>query len=515
MIRMFSYSVVLVIFLPALLFSQISITANYDSIIVPQINPIIYGVSAHGGKGGFVNNTIYRGLVEELGGVTLHIPSSSSKSKWNMLTGTTTKSPHMTLSDLKQFSDQCGGKVRIYPIISWKLYASRKLGGEGLDIKEVILWLKNSGWPLEYWQYWKIGSEVYGDWDAEYIPKAAPYGAICKEIYTKMKEVEPNLKCGISGDIMWSYKWHSIVLDSCKDLIDFVDYHHYPHDGYGGVDDYTAALGVMGQEPFIRTKLLPAFKKLFAEKAAGRQIEILFSEYDFWGMDNISVPYYGKNTTLANALAWGDQVGYCLKLGIHLGGGYYFAGGGTYGMLLGWQRGEMGDDINNHRPIVYSPKTWAIALWQKHFGTTMVNCITNGSPMYTPVTGRPGWANVNDPYSTYRALPVPYVTAYAGLDKERKRASLVIINKHNTSKFNLKISVAGVKIDSIKQTDIYTLSTNDPKGLLAWQDRYQLSLKPYQQITQPVHTITHVSSKFDFKVGPHSMVVLSIPIENF
>jgi hypothetical protein len=513
MIKRIFYAAIISVFLPTMLSAQINITANYDSIIVQTINPIVYGVSAHGGKGGFVNNTIYRGLVEELGGVTLHIPSSANKSKWNMLTGTTAKTPHMTLSELKQFSDDCGGKVRIYPIVSWKLYASRELGGDGLDIREVILWLKNSGWPLEYWQYWKIGSEVYGDWDAEYIPKAAKYGAICKEIFAKMKEVEPNLKCGISGDIMWSYKWNGIVLDSCKNLVDFVDFHHYPHDKGGGINDYTAALDVMGQEPFIRTKLLPAFKKLFAEKTSGRQLEILFSEYDFWGMDHVSTPYFGRNTTLADALAWGDQIGYCLKLGIHLGGGYYFAGGGSYGMLPGWERGEMGDDLNNHRPIIYSPKTWAIALWQKHFGTTMVECTINNSPTYTPLTGRAGWANVDDPSSDYRALPVPFITGYAGMDTERKRASLVIINKHNTSSYSLNVSVTGAKIDSAKQTDVYTLTTRDPKGLLAWQDRYEMGTKPYQQIFPPAHTTTHLSSKFCYKIGPHSMVVVSMPIE--
>lgn len=483
---------------------DIMVLADYGNVVVQRINPIIYGVSAHAGPGGFVNNTTYRDLVDELGGVTLHLPSSAYKSKWNMLTGETSNpaKPSMTLAELKQFSDDCGGKVKIYPIINWKLYASQQYGGEGKDIKAVIRWLKDSGWPLEYWQYWRIGSELYGDWDAEYVESGKTYGLICKEIYAKMKEVEPNLKCGLTSDVIWKPGWLGNALDECKDVVDFLDFHQYPHDGFGGVGDYTAPLGVMGQEPFVRKVLLPKFKTLIREHGGGKDFEILFSEYDFWGMDNVngsSSSVYGKNTTLADALAWGDQIGYCLNLGINLGGGYYFAGGGSYGMLLGWENGEQ-----IGRSIIYSPKVWAIALWQKYFGTTMVNCSVNGSPEYIPTTGRSGFANLSS--------PVPYVTAYAGLDNAHQRATLVIINKNNDKSYNLNISLSDIGIDPSEETDVYTLTTDDSKGLLAWQDRYGVSGASSQQIFPPEHSTINVGgSSFTYTVGPHSMCVLSMP----
>lgn len=488
----------------------IKVSVDYGDVVVQQINPIIYGVSAHGGYGGFINNEMYRGLVDELGGVTLHLPSSAYKSKWNMLTGTTSRPDrtHMTLAELKKFSDDCGGKVKIYPIVNWKLYASKEYGGEGEDIKAVIRWLKDSGWPLEYWQYWRVGSELYGDWDEEYIEDGATYGKICKEIFTKMKEVEPNIKCGLTSDIIYNKSWLEKALDESRDVVDFIDYHHYPHDEYGGANNYNAALGVMGQEPFVRETLLPKFSSLVRQHGNGKKFEILFSEYDFWGMDNVkdnSSNNYGKNTTLACALAWGDQIGYCLNLGINLGGGYYFAGGGSYGMLLGWQDGEQ-----IGRAAIYSPKVWAIALWQKYFGSTVVKCSVNGSPEYTPTTGRAGFANISP------AKPVPFVTAYAGLDNSNQRATIMIINKNNDLSYNLDIDLSGIIIDPDKATDIYTLTTDDTRGLLAWQNRYNVpGGAPTQQIYPPVHTTINVSnSSFNYSVGPHSMCVITIPCKS-
>ncbi len=494
---------------PVSLRAQVTVDVDYSDIEVAEIEPVTYAMSTTVDTD-FVNNEVYCDLVRELGGVTLHVNSNAYTGAWNMLTGEMERRGNprqgMTLADLRQFSDDCDGLVKYYFIINWSIYAPQSLGGQGQDIGEVIQWLKQSGWPQEYWQYWRMGSELYGAWDSEYIEDGNLHGEICNAIFSRVKEIEPTLTTGVTSEIVFKPGWSGQALAGCEDVVDFIDFHTYPHDN--GQATINNALGVMGQEPFIRDQIMPAYRNLFDDYIGGRQKKVFFSEYDFWGMDNVgNSPVYGRNTTLAVALAWGDQFGYALKLGFSPAGGYAFSGNGSYGLLLGWVAGEQ-----IGRRAIYSPKVWAVSLWQKYFGDMMVASTLQGSPTYTPTSGRPQWANIDDPYSSYTTQPVPYVTAYAGKEGgDGDRLSLIMINKHPTDSFEVSINLSGEMVDEESPTTIYTLTTDSDLGLLAWQDRYNVSNLPDQQIFPPTERQQWLDNNFNYQLGPHSMVAFSFP----
>ncbi len=488
-------------------FSQVDVSIDYNDILIEKIDPAIYGLSVSTNTG-FHEDKVYCDLVKDLGGVTLHLNSNAGVGSWDILSGKMIRKGRPvngpTLKELRKFSDDCDGLVNYLFIVSWKLYAPKEFGGQGQDIGQVIQWLKNSDWPLEYWKHWRVGAEPYGPWDEEFVEDGAQYGKIFKVIADRIKELEPNTVVGLSSEAVWKPRWTADALKNAGSNVGFIDFHHYPHDWGKGTE--RAARSIMAQEPFLRERLQPLYRKIIEKNAENPDLPLHLGEYDFWGMDQVNhAPYHGRNTSLANALAWGDQFGYALKLGIKPTGGYAFAGEGSYGLLLGWQLGEQ-----RGRPVIYAPKAWAMALWQKYFGDSMVAATVKNSLTYIPESGRDGWANVNG--YKYRAKAVPYVTAYAGKSitkKQKTKASIILINKHPKDDFELKISLKNIGFQAA-QADQYVLTTKDEKGLLAWQNRYNVKGGgAAQQVPPPTKSQIKISENFDFLLPRHSMVLLS------
>jgi hypothetical protein len=484
----------------------ITINANYGNVIVPNIDQYQYawGVCPHDFP---VDTPAYKNLVSEIGAKALHAPSSAYVGNYNWLTGSSNLGTSQSIADFKRFSDATG--CGIFGIMSPHLYYNGT-GGGNVDPGAVMQWCIDHNWDHSKWQYWSIGTEPYGDWDVEYISDPTLYGTMARQIITRMKQVAPWVKCGITVEFIWQPAWTIYAIKACADVLDFVEFHWYPHDD--GWDPY----GAMGQAPWLQTYLMPHIKSTMTTAASGRtNIQIHMGEFDFWGCDKVyGTPPTGQNTTLAAGLAYGDYYGYSLQAGVSLSSSVYFAGGGTYGCLMEWTSGEQPG-----RPYICTPKGWACEMWANHFGSKMTQCDVVTSPKYdVPADGRAGFANVTT--ANYTMVPVPYVTAYSGIDDVNKKVSLILINKHNTNSYDLNINLSNVTLSSTTaQVKIMTTDTTGRKyagiGLMDWQDKYGMldgGSQVYRHMPGPTTSTLTVSNNFSYTIGPHAMVCMTIPM---
>jgi hypothetical protein len=489
-----------------ILFAEVTVNADYDDLIVPQINRFIFGMSV-------VHNAfphpdsqpegyaIYVDLAKQCGVTHLHIPNSAYWSHYNWLTGMANVNGEpvqgYSIADWKRFGDDTD--VGMVGIISPHLYYS---GYGGEDPGAVLQWCIDSHWDPDKWRYWAIGTECYGDWDGDYVADVNKYCAMVNEIAVRMKSVAPHIKIGVPFEIIWKPQWCRTVLQRCGDNIDFVDFHWYPHDGW--TDPY----GTMQHYPWLEYVFLPRVLSHFEKYLDGRRLQIYIGEFDLWGMDSYTPPL-SRNTTLADALGWGDFFGQAIRLGIDMATGYDFSGTSSYALLLWWEELQ-------HLPVKYRPQTWVLGMWSKYFGQSMVKVTVEGSPSYIlPHDGRQEWANVDccswdvPPYSTYTAVPVDYVTAYAGIDSANNKVSLILINKHNDTSYDLSINLSNIDIDSGVPTEVYTLTTDHPDGLMAANRHWD---PDPMQIPPPAHSTMTVGNSFEFPLGPHSMVTMRFPV---
>jgi hypothetical protein len=490
----------------AALSAEVTVNADYDDLIVPQINRFIFGMSV-------VHNAlpdpdsqpdgyaVYVDLAKQSGVTHLHIPNSAYWSHYNWLTGIANVNGKLvqgySIADWKRFSDDTD--VGMVGIISPHLYYS-EYGGK--DPGAVLQWCIDRHWDPDKWRYWAIGTECYGDWDGDYVADVNEYCAMVNEIAVRMKSVAADIKIGVPFEIIWKPEWCRTVLERCGDNIDFVDFHWYPHDSW------TNPYGTMEHYPWLEHVFLPRVLSHFEKYLAGRRLEIYIGEFDLWGMDSYSPPV-SRNTTLADALGWGDFFGQAIRLGIDMATGYDFSGSSSYALLLWWEELQ-------HLPVKYRPQTWVLGMWSKYFGQSMVKVAVEGSPSYVlPHDGRQEWANVDccswdvPPYSSYTAVSVDYVTAYAGIDSANNKVSLILINKHNDTPYDLSINLSNIDIDSGAPTEVYTLTTDHPNGLMAANRHWD---PDPMQIPPPTLTTMVVGNSFNFTLGPHSMVTMRFPV---
>jgi hypothetical protein len=484
-------------------FAQVIVNADYSEVIVPHFNRQIFGLNVvHDALADPMTEpegyAIYVDLADQCGVSYLHIPGSAYWDRYNWLTGIDGQGRQgYSISDWKRFSNDTD--VGIVGIISPHLYYSQ-YGGQ--DPGAVVQWCIDNDWDPDKWRYWVVGCECYGDWDYDYVADVNEYCAMVNEISQRMKEVAPDIKIGVVFEIIWKPDWCQTVLEQCGDNIDFVDFHWYPHDGW--TDPY----GTMQHYPWLEHKLLPELLSHFNNYLNERQLDICIGEYDFWGMDSY-LPYVPRNTTLADALAWGNFLGEAIRLGVDMAFGYDFVSGSSYGLLIWWEELE-------GRPLKYRPQTWVLGMWSKYFGQSMVKVTVEGSPNYIlPHDGRQEWANVDccpwddPPYSSYQAIPVDFVTAYAGIDSVNNKASLILINKHNDSSYVLNINLSGLAIDGAESTQVYTLTTDNPERLMASNPQWDTD---ENEIPPPTLTTIAVGNSFNFTLGPHSMVTMRFPL---
>ena len=487
--------------------AQVTVNVDYNDVTVSEVDRRIFGLCTTQGAPegpiiplpGSEGYDIYVDLAQQCGVSYLHVPGAAYWHRYNWLTGIggVYDDYHVqgySIADWKQLCEDmnCG----LIGVISPRLYWS--LDG-GVDPESVAQWcVDNWSDEPEKWQYWSIGCECYGDWDYEYFADVDSFCMAVNEIASAMKSVAPDIKIGVPFEIIWmpGPEWCQTVLEKCGDNIDFVNFHWYPHD------HWTDPYGAMQHYPWLEEVLLPRLRAHFDQYLDGRQLEILIGEYDFWGMDGYPPNYVRRNTTLANALAWGDFLGQAIRLGIEMGAGYDFVGTSSYAFLLWWY------ELQSF-PVKYSPKTWILGAWSKYFGQSMVNATVEGSPSYITQDGRGEWANVDVGYLGYEAVPVDYVTVYAGMDSIDERASLILINKHNDASYALSINLSGVNLGAAAQTDVYTLTTDHPEGLMAANRQWD---SDDMESLPPTHTTMVVGDSFDFTLGPHSMVTMRFPL---
>ena len=447
--------------------SQVTVNVDYGNVIIPRIPREIFGLNVvhhHLVRPDSepVAYQIYRDLAKQCGVTYLRAGGAGYYGRYNWLKGTAgidTTVHGYSIADWKEWSDST--RMGIAIILSPVLYCSSAAEQcAGVDPCSVVQWCIDSGWDPHKWRYWLIGGESYGDWDVDFVEDPHEAAAMVNEIAVRLRSVAPDIKIGVPFEIIWKpgTPWCQTILEECGGNLDFVDFHWYPHDGWS--DPY----GTMQHYPWLEHRLLPELISHFNNYLDGRQLDICIGEYDFWRMDSY-VPYVPRNTTLADALAWGDFLGAAIRLGIDMAFGYDFVSNASYGLMLWWEELEI--RLPPSHPLKIRPHTWVLGMWSKYFGQSMVSATVEGSPSYITQDGRGEWANVDVGYLGYEAIPVDYVTAYAGIDSINGKASLILINKHNNSSYVLNINLSGLTIDLAESTQVYTLTTDNSDGLMA------------------------------------------------
>ena len=345
--------------------------------------------------------------------------------------------------------------------------------------------------------YWELGNEAYGDWDKAYTTPD-DYAKTIKKYSIAMKRIDPSIKIGADwgGKFYDSVNWDSTIIERAADYIDFVSIHWYPnhinrnHKFRGRVHPLPEEIMANSEEiPNIVKRVQDLIEK-YAPHRKGK-IEVTFLEWDgSWDAPSNDPPPYESNRaiwSLANAIFYADSLGKFAENGITVSN-HYMLQECMFGLIRGWDIAE-GWGGEKWDRVTIRPKAFALEMFSKHFGDNLVESKVIDSPFYR---------KENDWWPGSYDGEVPYVSCYASL--KGPKLCLIIINKHSSKDFNLKISI----------NDIFQV-TNSGKGwmLTAPSAKAQNDGSPRTVKVEEIK-LNNVDNDFDFRLEPHSVVAIEL-----
>ncbi|HEY3356064.1 MAG TPA: alpha-L-arabinofuranosidase C-terminal domain-containing protein, partial [Polyangia bacterium] len=286
--------------------------------------------------------------------------------------------------------------------------------GTPTEAADLVTWVRDHGVPG---QYFELGNEVYGDWDAGYRSTAA-YVATIKSYAAAMRPRDPALRLGVdmggeyydvdrTADGVDTANWDRAVVGGACAEIDFLSFHWYP-----GRDLVETPLHVMGNS-LAAPALADHLRQVVAEVCPARQgaIEVGFLEWD--GVFDHETT--GMRQTLANGIFNADALGQLATAGVELSN-QFEASGRNYGLLAAYDACQGWPERYDGR---VRPKALAIQLASRLGGGDLVAAAVTGSATYTNASQDPGneWSG-----------PVPYQAAYAS--RHADGLTLMLISRH-------------------------------------------------------------------------------------
>jgi len=396
----------------------------------PRISPRLFGTNLE-------PNAEVSGLVIErargLGVTTYRFPGGGSPG-WRWRTGALDRAPEMSpcplarIEGLQRFLSRAAGAA----VMQLNIETGTPEEAAGL-----LRWMRDPAHPIRG-DYFEVGNEPYGDWDAAYRSPEA-YAETVQQHAAALRAVDPRVKIGallggpyydldLKPDGVDTAGWDRRVLERAAEVIDFVSVHWYP-----GVRRRENPLHVMGNSLRIPS-LVERIRGLIARHAPGRRerIEIGFLEWD--GV--FDQEQTGLRHSLANAIFYADALMQMARARVALANQYELHSH-SYGLLVGYDAcmkdvPHMRKRYRRFDGARVRPKALALQLAAQMAGGALLGTRLEGGASYRTTTSRPADEHQG---------AVPYWAAYAA--RHRDRITLLVISRHPSRAARMRIRLRG------------------------------------------------------------------------
>jgi hypothetical protein len=197
---------------------------------------------------------------------------------------------------------QIGGTMQ--PIVNFPGYWYDTLHGHDAAVTAAVAWLQDQTVRTPSAQYWEIGNEIMGPWEAGWFEGMCGtyYGTQFVDFYNAMKDVNPAVKIGAVADPYDRPDWWNPGLWT-RDMLtameangvvpDFLIVHSYPASGRRGDYNPTLLGEVVDEIEQFTNNLNYIISDSIGPEHVG-QIEFWMTEFRSWGIsadDDPNNPY--------------------------------------------------------------------------------------------------------------------------------------------------------------------------------------------------------------------------------
>ena len=277
--------------------------------------------------------------------------------------------------------------------------------------------------------------------------------------------------------------------------MDFIDYHYYT--GRWDRDKGMDAKRIMAGSLMIAQNTRK-FREIIQREAPEKANEI---EIQFWEWSGPPWPAIGGMQTLATALLAADALGEMARCGVSAAIVYNLQERHC-GLIPGFENdGPKPWPTEPWNGKTIRPIAYAIQIWSRHMGSTLVESTVTGVGSYR---NKDGYTAVNFQGE------VPLLAAHATRSDDGKSLQLLVVNRDETSVIDARIDLQGFSPQS--QAKVLTLngpnalSNNDvTDGPLAYHSTKDAPEGPVKLANS---TCTIDATDFHYSFPPHSVTVV-------
>jgi hypothetical protein len=356
--------------------------------------------------------------------------------------------------------------------------------------------------------YWCVGNEPYFKGSKDYFPREK-YIALVREFAPAIKAADRTAKVGIS----WGSRYvneesdpgrNEDILRATADLVDFADVHFYAGRPDKETDPWDPMKIVAAPE--LLKQLLPWFRHSVQEAAPAKADSF---EITCWEWNGPIQPHVGGMQVLATAIMGADLLGVMAEGGLARACQYnleeHYCGlvpGSQSPWEGAWPPAPWnGVPTQPWNGVTVRPLAYAIKLWAKHMGPTLIGCTVTDSPTF----------EVHDQHTlTNYQGAAPSVTAHATLSEDGKTLSLMLINKHPSADQEVVVRLSGFA----PKPDAVLRLLNGP-DLLAHNDDEKADYHSVPNPPKPKVTLTEsrfarAATTFTYTLPTHSVSQLEL-----
>jgi fibronectin type 3 domain-containing protein len=296
-------------------------------------------------------------------------------------------------------------------------------------VPAAVAWVQDQTARTPCAQYWEIGNEVYGNWEAGWFAglDGTYYGNRFADFYIAMKAVNPNIKIGAVAreyDNQYNY-WTRNLLTAAKAkgvVPDFLSIHMYPGTSYGPSYNPTLLTFDIGEIANFTSSLNSMITTAIGSQYVG-QIEYCMTEWDSGGATN-----YERNRRYIGSMFVAEYIMEMAKngwMGNNLFGNFFYES---------WMATPYPD-------FYVFPKWYVYPFFINKFGRDMVSASSSSST----------------------------VRAYASTDAD-DNLTLFIVNNSAVSDLTAQVNISGFSSGPSGQRWIMEPAGTMPPGGLTVQD---------------------------------------------
>lgn len=351
--------------------------------------------------------------------------------------------------------------------------------------------------------YWCLGNEPYFTGTDTYFPREK-YIALVRQFAPAIKAADPTARVGIC----WGGPYvneesdpgrDEDILRATAELVDFADIHFYVGRPEKETDPWDPLKIVAAPE--LMKLWVPKFRNIVRQAAPAKAESF---EINFWEWNGPPHPRVGGMQLLATAVMGADLLGVMAESGVTRACQYNLQEH-YCGLIPGFQSEWEGTwPTQPWNGVTVRPLAYAIKLWAKHMGPTLIACTVTGSPTF----------EVHDWHTlaNYQGA-APYIAAHATLSEDGKTLGLMLINKHPSDDQEVAVRLSGFT----PKPEAVVRLLNGP-DLLAHNDDEKAGYRSVPNPPEPKVTLTEsrfgrAASTFTCTLPAHSVTQLDLAKE--